>query len=270
LIRRRKLTGWKLGRDWIVSRNAVEERKRQMSTQGMRCVRKRPSSRLICALGRFQERDSDSRFLRESAGEDGVLFRRPRELRFLVRLVRRGCILNKEALHCQSIRTKNRRIKSRLYLHISSRHHADLRQRGALSRARSGPERASRPPLHGKNPPGRASLRHGKNRLALPGGRAARSTCLRTGRFGTGTGERTARKESGKKEARRADYPRLYLLQDPKRIRTDHRKLPRTASKGKLLEHGQTTPIPPHAGDVRFLSCKTADGHLVRLHHSYR
>ena len=34
LIRRRKLPGWKLGRDWIVSRNAVEERKRRLSAEG--------------------------------------------------------------------------------------------------------------------------------------------------------------------------------------------------------------------------------------------
>lgn len=34
LIRRRKLPGWKLGRDWIVSRSAVEERKRRLSAEG--------------------------------------------------------------------------------------------------------------------------------------------------------------------------------------------------------------------------------------------
>jgi excisionase family DNA binding protein len=34
LIRRRKLPARKLGRDWIVSRSAVEERKRQLSAEG--------------------------------------------------------------------------------------------------------------------------------------------------------------------------------------------------------------------------------------------
>lgn len=34
LIRRRKLPGWKLGRDWIILRNAVEERKRRLSVEG--------------------------------------------------------------------------------------------------------------------------------------------------------------------------------------------------------------------------------------------
>ena len=34
LIRRRMLPAWKMGRDWIVSRNAVEERKRRLSGEG--------------------------------------------------------------------------------------------------------------------------------------------------------------------------------------------------------------------------------------------